>query len=107
MNNVSQFKKALQVGKTINTIFHQEFAGRDENRNVVYRSVERPPREISIVQSNSFACKTTKTDGEVVDSWCAYPKASESTFEDGKLTIWYEDKERGEKPIKVLTYWFE
>ena len=109
MENLSQFKKGLTVGKMLNCTFHQKFNGRDSKGELIYQDEIKPPREISIVQTNSFALKTVKTSGEITDSWCAYPKASECVFKDNVLTIMQEDYRvrEGEKPlIPVLSYSF-
>jgi hypothetical protein len=98
--NLAQFKKALQVGDLISCIAHKAtFVGRDEKNQAVYAPKKMLDREISIVQSNAFAMKTTKTDGTVVDSWCQFPKASDCVFKvPGQVTI-LEDGE------PILTYY--
>jgi len=102
MKNVAEFKRGLKVGRKIHTIFHKEFSHRDEKGKVVYKDKDMGIREVSIVQSNSFAMKTTRSDGSTVNSWCNYPKASESLFNDGAVTILESEGDR--KP--VLTYKF-
>ena len=91
MKNISQFKKALKVGVMLKATHHTTFNGRDEKGKVIYKDSDLGTRKVSIVQTNSFACSTTKSDGEIVDSWCAYPKASECVFKDGELTIMEKD----------------
>jgi hypothetical protein len=107
---VSEFKKILSVGDKLHAIHHAKIIGRDENGKVIYGDIDMGIRPISIKQSNSFALKTTRTDGKEVDSWCSYPKASEAKIVDGKLTI-YEKDYRYPVPeihplIPVLTYSF-
>ncbi len=105
MKTISEFKKNLAVGKKLHAINHLTFAGRDEKGNVLYKDADFGIREVSKVQSNSFALKTTRKDtGEVVDSWCSYPRATDCIFNsNGSLTIL--ESHDGIK-VPVLTYKF-
>jgi len=88
INNLSQFKKALKVGQMVKTVNH--------------RYGDMGTRPISIVQSNSFAMKTTKESGEIVDSWCEYPKASEIECNGtNEVSIFWDVRGQREK---ILTY---
>lgn len=80
MVTISDFKKRLRVGVSLHSIHHHERLGMDQNKNVLWGEKDMGIREVSIVQTNSFALKTTRTDGKVVDSWCMHPKASECGF---------------------------
>jgi hypothetical protein len=94
IKNVSQFKKALKIGVKVKAIHHQMFAGRDENGKALYKNDDLGTRPISIVQTNSFALATERVENGnnvIVDSWCSYPKASESKVENGILTIYTKD----------------
>ena len=94
IQNVAQFKKALQIGVMLKAVHHQAFAGRDEDGKVIYKEESLGVRPVSIVQTNSFALATEKVkDGvkSLVDSWCDYPKAKESKIENGVLTIYVKD----------------
>ena len=108
-NSLAEFKRKLKVGVKLHAIRHTEFAGREENGRVIYKDQDLGVRPVSIVQTNSFAMKTVKSDGEEVDSWCGYPKASECIVTGNKLVILEEDM-RGPEPTKelipVLTYEF-
>lgn len=105
MKNLSEFKKLAKVGVKLNCISHTSFLGRDEKSNPIFGSLEKPAREISIVQTNAIALKTEKTDGTFVDSWFAFPKASECIFVDGKMIVTEKNRETNiSEP--VLTYWF-
>lgn len=112
MKNLSDFKKRLQVGSKLHTIYHQKFIGRHENGSgePVWGIEDRGVREISIRQSNAFAFKTQKTDGTFHDTWCHYPKASQCNFIDADTMQILEPDGRvreGEKPlIPILTYKF-
>ena len=106
ITNLSQFKKALKVGALLNCTWHTKFAGRREDGSPIWTDEERPVREVSIVQTNSFALRTVKADGTIVDSWCAYPKASECEFVDNKCIIYEEDRLNNVARRKVLTYSF-
>ena len=105
INNLSQFKKALQIGIKLETTHHTgKFVGRDENGVAQYQPLKFPTREVSIVQSNSFALKTTKKDGKIVDSWCQYPKSKDLECNgSNEVTIFWGE---GEKREPVLTYKF-
>lgn len=105
MKTLSEFKKRLKIGTKLQAIHHLTFAGRDTEGKVIYKDSSLGIREISIVQSNSFALKTVRTTGETVDSWCSYPKASECIFKDENTLTILEEQRTGEK-IPVLTYTF-
>jgi hypothetical protein len=105
MKTVAEFKRLLSVGVKLHTIHHKTFMGRDEKNNPIYGDKDLGTREVSIVQSNSFALKTTHSDGKVVDSWCSYPKASECSFPDPN-TITILDWDTDTTKSKVLTYKF-
>ena|ERR1035437_3430410 len=100
---LSEFKKHLKVGVKLNTIFHKEFSHRDFDLKPFYKDKIYPIREVSIVQTNSFALKTIKTDGTIADSWCAYPKASNCIIKNNTLEIYETDREINSL---VLTYSF-
>lgn len=98
--NLAQFKALLKVGEKVHTIFHNP----KYYDGVVKlgEPIDRGERKITIVQTNSFALETVKADGKIVDSWCQYPKASETEIKDNKCTI-YETSRDGQK-YPVLTY---
>lgn len=105
MKTVSDFKKRLNVGVKLQATHHLTFSHRDENGKVIYKDKDLGIREVSIVQSNSFALKTPREVGVFVDSWCAYPKASECTFID-ENTIQIFETDRDNVKFPVLTYKF-
>lgn len=109
MKTIADFKKRLQVGTKVHTIYHQASAGRDEQGNLLLKNEDKGVREISIVQSNSFALKTTRTDGKIVDSWSNYPKLKEVNFIDENTilikSIDFRQKD-DEVLIPCLTYKF-
>ena len=88
---VSEFKKVLSVGDKLHAVNHTKVIGRDENQKVIYGDFDLGVREVSIKQSNSFALKTTRSDGKIVDSWCDYPKASQSKIDGNKIVIYEKD----------------
>jgi len=112
IKSLADFKKLLIIGAKVHCIFHQSFNGRDENKNCIYKDEDKGTRPVSIKQTNSFALKTTKTDGEEVNSWCSYPKASECIIKDNQLTILQENRRYTDpngssfkmEMIPVLTY---
>jgi hypothetical protein len=131
MKTLSDFKKRLVVGVKLQTTYHCATNGtRDENGNPCLFDEDKGIREISIVQSNSFALKTLKKspimakgmtkdenginhwnefETKLTDSWCQYPKASEFKIIDANTCTIYEQdfRERNStKLIPVLTYKF-
>jgi len=108
MKTVSDFKKALQVGTQVHTIFHCE-AKRDETGNVlrnpdglpVYTDKDLGTAPITIVQTTQFAVQRNYK-GTPTDSWCKYPKASECEVKENSITIFEDNDRRGR--VKVLTY---
>lgn len=88
INSLADFKKALKVGVEVET----------EHAKIGSFGI----RKISIVQTNSFALSTTKKNGEIVDSWCQYPKAKDIEC-NGTNTVkifWGE----GDRRELILTY---
>lgn len=100
MKTLSDFKKRLKVGVKLQAIHHLTFAGRNENGQAFYKDKDLGIREISIVQSNCFALKTERLNGDIVDSYCAYPKAKECSILDENTIQIFEGN------IPVLTYKF-
>lgn len=112
MNTVAEFKRALKPGVMIGTIAHQKkFIGRNEKQVPMYEPEELKPAKVSIVQSTQFAVEREMKDGTKRDSWCKFPKASQSIFKDGRVTILEEDLRTGSDTqgqlIPILTYWIE
>jgi hypothetical protein len=87
--NFAQFKKLITLGTNVKAINHHPVLGKDFGI-----------RKVSIVQTNSFALSTTLGDGNVVDSWLQYPKASEVIVKDNTLYIYNDEK----KDKLILTY---
>jgi len=98
MRNLADFKRALTLGSRWDTIMHTgKFIGRDENNKPHYIPTILEDRPVSIVQSNSVAFKTTRTDGTEVDSWLQWPKAKDCVFNDNEINV-YQDG------VLILTY---
>lgn len=78
MKTLADFKRALRVGS------------KWEGFNHYYQS-SLGVREVSKVQSNSFAFKIVDDKGEERNSWCDFPKAKDIKFkEDGTVEIYKE-----------------
>lgn len=105
MKTLTDFKRALKVGTKLHCIFHQKYAGRNPDGTTNYVVEDRGVREVSIIQTNAFALKTTKSDGKVVDSYCAYPKATECKIIDSETIEFYETDRSGKQQLS-LTYRF-
>ena len=109
IKSVADIKREIKVGVKLACIYHHEFAGRDAEMNVLYKDKDMGIREISVVQSNSFAFKNIKADGTVSNSWCNFPKASEVVYYgNNSFTILDEDYRVRDKKlmIPILTYTF-
>jgi hypothetical protein len=89
MKNLADFKRRLKLGCKIETTHA--------------RMGSLGIREVSIVQSNSFALKTQR-DGKAIDSWCEYPKAKDIEFLDENTAVIYWGE--GERREQILTYKF-
>lgn len=74
MHSIAEFKRRMAPGTKVNTQLYYFDAN---NQPYVYR--DYGVREVSIRQSNSFALATPK-DGEMVDSYCEWPKAKDVLF---------------------------
>jgi len=108
MKTIADFKRKIVLGAKVHTIYHQQSNGRDENGKIILIDKELGEREISIVQTNSFALKTIKSDGKVTDSWCNYPTKKEIKFiDDSTVQILSEDfRDPLKQLIPCLTYKF-
>ena len=109
ITNLSQFKKALKVGRKINCTRHIKVGLDPQTGEVITQDEVLPTREISIVQSNSFAVATYKLPGgEMRDSWAEFPKAANVECVDNKITFYAVgtmNANKGQR-IKTLTYSF-
>ena len=92
MKTLADFKRRLVVVVKLHAVRHTE---NDRDLGI---------REVSVVQSRSFALSTTKTTGESTDSWCDFPIASQCTFTEDSMTIWFSPP--GKELVRLLTYSF-
>lgn len=112
MKTLADFKRRLTYGAKLHTIYHQAFAGRGENGEYLFRDEDKGIRKISLLGSKQFALETIRTDGEVVNSYCEFPKASEfKILNENSVMILqkdFRDKNSGgtEELIPLLTYTF-
>lgn len=90
IKNMADLKRAMIVGTKVHTQ-HADTG-------------DMGIREVSISQSNSFAFKTVKTTGEVVNSWCDYGKAGRWVF--NGTNVCQITREVNGKPQVILTYTF-
>ena len=82
---------------------------RDENGKLILGDQDLGIRKVSIVHSNSFAFATVRVNGDVVDSWIAYPKKSDTKFVDeNTITIFTPDFRTHDESVLIpcLTYKF-
>tara|TARA_B100000475_G_C14808338_1_gene235068 strand:- start:192 stop:473 length:282 start_codon:yes stop_codon:yes gene_type:complete len=91
MKTLADFKRRIQIGTKLVATYPS--------------GLELPAREVVIKQSNSFALKTVKKTGEVIESWMEYPKASMIEFPTAnQATIFWESRSFGR--TECLTYTF-
>ncbi len=91
IKTVSDFKKLVRVGAKVGCLYYNNKYQKTPSGEYITETHDRGVREASIVQSNSFALKTIQSTGEIVDSWCSWPKASECKIEHNILTIFDKD----------------
>lgn len=90
MKNVAELKRTIKTGVKLHCIFHQDFAGRDENNMYLLKDKDRGTREVNIVQTNCFTLLTPqinkegKETGELKDSYLNFPKSAEFKAIDSK-----------------------
>lgn len=78
MKTLADIKRRIKVGAKMHTIYHKHIMGRDESGRAIYKDKDMGVREVTIKQSNQFALATTKMGtNEIVNSWLAYPRASQ------------------------------
>lgn len=99
---LADFKKRVQIGTKIHGFLHSFNSGEIVRDYGI--------REVSIVQTNSFALKTPKLDGsgnetELVDSWCQFPTAKFFEWEDENTAKIFAEGRNGER-LLCLTYKF-
>ena len=109
MKTIADFKRRLKVGCYVHTIFHQYAVGRDENGKLILGDQDLGIRRVSVVQSNSFAFETVTSKGDLVDSWIAYPKKTDTKFiDENTITIFTPDFRVHDESVLIpcLTYKF-
>lgn len=90
MKTIAELKRKLIVGTKLHAFNH-------------WLNQDLGVREIGHVQSNSFAFNTEK-NGEIVLSWCMYPKTNEVVFpidNENQFIIINPDNKK-----QILTYTF-
>ena len=109
MKTIADFKRRLKPGIKLHSTFHQFSIGRDENGKIILGDHDKGIREVSIVQSNSFALKTKNNEGKEVDSWMSYPKSNECKFlDENTIQILTPDFRVRDKEVLIpcMTYKF-
>ena len=102
---IAEFKRRLAVGVKIHTLYHMQSTGlRDTEEQLVYTTKDLGVREVSKVQTNSFALATPTSKG-LVNSWCTYPTKKKFHSASDKSVVIFEEARDG-KYIPVLTYTF-
>jgi len=109
MKTIADFKRRLSLGVKLQSIFHQKGIGRDETSKILLGDEDKGIREVSIIQSNSFALKTMNKEGKEVDSWMSYPKKDECKFlDENTIQILTPDFRVRDKEVLIpcITYKF-
>lgn len=88
MKSLADFKRNLKIGTKLHCIYHQDFAGRDNNQQPIYKDLDKGIRKVSIKQTNSFSLLDEKRG---VDVWCNFPKAKDCIIKDNSITILEKD----------------
>lgn len=89
MKNLADFKRRLKVGVELEAT----------NTRYGYMGI----RKVSIVQNNSFALETLK-NGEIINSWCEFPKAKDfEVIDENTVNIFWGE---GINRELILTYKF-
>ena len=96
IKTLAEFKRKLALNTEVHTIFHRNPIGRNQAGQIVYNSIDKGLRKVTILQTNCFALATEK-NGEIVNSYCEYPKASNVVIQDNKVNIYIDN-------ILTLTY---
>lgn len=97
MKTVTDFKRKIQIGVELETLYHKQWAGNDYYGNPKYQTVNLGIAPVSIVKR--------KRNGECTDSWINFPKASECKIVDPSTIEIYERNNKEELEL-VLTYKF-
>jgi hypothetical protein len=109
VTTLAEFKRALQVGRMVHTVYHCKTDGERGEKGVIqYKDESKGIARITQVKSSQFAVERMYKEVPT-DSWCNYPKATECRFnENGSITILEQDHRHGAptygKMIPVLTY---
>jgi hypothetical protein len=96
IKTLAEFKRKLTLNTEVHTIFHQNPIGRNQSGQIVYNSIDKGIRKVTILQTNCFALATEK-NGEIVNSYFEYPKAKNVIIQDNKVNIYIDN-------ILTLTY---
>ena len=109
MKTVADFKRRIKKDVKLHCVYHQAAKGRDENGRLILTNEDKGIRSVNIVQTNQFTLLTTKSNGDIVDSWINFPKASQCKIIDENTIMYLEpdfrDREK-EVLIPLLTYKF-
>ena len=101
MKTVADFKRRIKPGVKLHCVYHQATNGRDQSGKLILTDEDKGVRSVNIVQTNQFTLLTTKQNGEIVDSWINFPKASQCKIIDDN-TILYLDVDFRERDKEVL-----
>lgn len=89
ISNLSQFKKALQVGTNVLISIHPHPTNPDQSDFI------KPARPVSVVQTNSFCIEN--------GGWLTFPKAANCEFSEAGMSIFFEDKINSKPRQKTMT----
>lgn len=109
----AEFKRIIEVGMKIHSVYHMMNGRKGEEGKPIFEDGEPQIREVSIKQTNAFACKTWQPSRKQwVDSWFHYPKAADCEVKDNKLLVYtmntYYDNQDKKHEVRTLliTYFF-
>lgn len=103
MKTLADFKRKIQVGVQLNTWYHKQPVNRDIDGTIIYDTVFLGTAPVVKVQSTKFAIERIR-NGEKVESWIDFPKASECVVYENSIEIFEYDS--NDNKSLVLTYQF-
>jgi hypothetical protein len=110
MKTVADFKRRIKPGIKLHCTFHQATTGqKDEAGKLRLFDENKGVRTVNIVKSTQFTLLTERKDGQIVDSWINFPKATQCRIINDNTIQYleYDFRDYNSKNlIPLLTYTF-
>ncbi len=104
MKTVADFKRRIQPGIVLNTIYHKKLGGYTVGNQQMYENADLGNAPVKTVKSTQFSIERIK-HGEKVESWIDFPKASQCKIVNSDTIQIYEKNSNNELDL-ILTYTF-